>query len=348
MSKVLFILKRKENYGVANFHEPRGLSTGLLNSASYVSDMLNSIGISSEIEIAVDNNCIDRIVTQHKPSVVIIEALWVVPEKFEILQKLHPNIRWIVRLHSEVPFMAQEGIAFAWITDYLKYKNVYVGVNSLRMVKSLINLHLNSEGAEDKFLFMPNYYPILNTKTKVPDYKSEELNIGCFGAVRPLKNHIHQALAAIHFADKENKKLNFHINANRLEMKGEPILHNLRRMFDRQKKHGHKLVEHAWQPREEFLELCGQMDIGMQVSFSETFNIVGADLINQGIPVVSSSEIPWAVGFFGASPVDQDSIERGLSRAYHCPRTNRYLNFLKLHSYSENSLSVWKKLFSNV
>jgi len=33
------------------------------------------------------------------------------------------------------------------------------------------------------------------------------------------------------------------------------------------------------------------MDICMQVSFSETFNIVAADCIASGVPVIVSSEI---------------------------------------------------------
>jgi hypothetical protein len=347
MSDVLFILKRKESYGVKHFDEPKGLSTGLLNSASYVNDMLNGMGISSEVEVAVDNNCIDRIVTQHKPKVVIIEALWVVPDKFEILQKLHPTVKWVVRIHSEVPFMAQEGIAYAWITDYLDYANVFVGVNSPRMMSSLCKLHLPQK-LESKFIYMPNYYPIDNTLTHIINTKSEYINIGCFGAIRPLKNHLQQALAAIHVANMLGKKLKFHINANRLEMKGEPILHNLRRLFDRQSQNGHELIEHTWMVRDDFLKLCATMDVGMQVSFSETFNIVAADLVNVGVPVVVSNEVPWASSWFIADPTDQYSIERALVRSYEMSIFNRYIHYLNLKSYSNKTSKVWKKLMTTL
>ena len=50
----------------------------------------------------------------------IVEALWVVPEKFDVLTKLHPRVQWIVRTHSQAPFLASEGIATAWIAGYLK------------------------------------------------------------------------------------------------------------------------------------------------------------------------------------------------------------------------------------
>ena len=101
MSKILFILKRREDYN-AVVHSNVGLSTGLYNSASFVHNMLNHMGINSVLEVAKDNNCIDRLVTQHQPTHVIIEALWVVPQKFSVLQRLHPNLKWIIRLHSEI------------------------------------------------------------------------------------------------------------------------------------------------------------------------------------------------------------------------------------------------------
>ena len=97
--KVLFILKKRKsshaNYSV--------VSSGLLNSATFVSSMLNKNGIESHLVEVIDNNCIDREVTKYRPTHVIIEALWVVPSKFEVLTRLHPNVQWIIRLHSGIP-----------------------------------------------------------------------------------------------------------------------------------------------------------------------------------------------------------------------------------------------------
>ena len=112
MAKVLFILKRREDYNSV-IHSHVGLSTGLYNSASFMNDMLNENGVQSKLVVVPDNNSIDREVTLYRPSHVIIEALWVVPQKFAILQKLHPEVKWIIRLHSEMPFMAGEGNAMA-------------------------------------------------------------------------------------------------------------------------------------------------------------------------------------------------------------------------------------------
>ena len=71
-TKVLFILKRRPDYNPIA-HSPMGLSTGLYNSASFVRDMCNGLGIPAELGVAIDNNCIDRLVNKHQPTHVIIK-----------------------------------------------------------------------------------------------------------------------------------------------------------------------------------------------------------------------------------------------------------------------------------
>ncbi|MCX8008208.1 MAG: glycosyltransferase family 1 protein, partial [Patescibacteria group bacterium] len=117
--RVLFILKQRKVYSETPANQ---LTVGLKNSALFVSEMLNQIVHESKLVEVVDNNFIDREVHLYKPSVVVIEALWVVPEKFTILQKLHPNVKWIIRIHSNLPFLANEGIAIEWLKEYVKHQ----------------------------------------------------------------------------------------------------------------------------------------------------------------------------------------------------------------------------------
>jgi len=95
MAKVLFILKRREDYN-GIIHSQIGLSTGLYNSASFVNDMLKAYKIESNLAVVIDNNDIDREVSKYKPTHVVIEALWVTPSKFAVLEKLHPNVKVIM------------------------------------------------------------------------------------------------------------------------------------------------------------------------------------------------------------------------------------------------------------
>jgi len=348
MSKILFILKRRENYS-EKVDTKVGMTTGLYNSASFVSRMLNKIDIESVMEVAIDNNCIDRLVTKHNPDYVIIEALWVVPSKFTVLCKLHSNVKWIIRIHSEMPFMAGEGMAMNWLGDYSHFDNILIGVNAPRMLREIrtylqsVNNWSDSE-AMKKVFYLPNYYPQKFSSPRKIDKSKDYIDVGCFGAVRPLKNHMVQAVAALDFANREGKKLHFHINAGRIEMKGQPVLHNLQAFFTHLYSAGHRLIRHDWQPHEDFLHTCAEMDIGMQCNFSETFNIVGADLTSEGIPLIGTTEIPWLASG-RADPTDSKDISRALSRAYHWPALNVRLNQFSLHKYTNKTAEIWYKEF---
>jgi len=350
MSRVLFILKRREDYHAIT-HSHIGLSTGLYNSANFMNVMLKEQGIESNLEIAIDNNCIDRLVNKHKPTHVIIEALWVIPQKFVILQKLHPNVKWIIRIHSEMPFMAGEGMAMDWIGDYSKFKNIILGINAPRMHRE-ISLYLKTvngwsdQETNNKVIYLPNFYP-QDYKSKKLDKNKDTIDIACFGAIRPLKNHLLQAFAAIDFANQLGKKLRFHVNAGRIEMNGSPVINNLKGLFQQLDGSGHELINHQWRPREDFLNLCATMDIGLQVSFSETFNIVGADLISQGVPLIGTEEdIPWAVHGFCADPTNSEDIVKKLHLSYKWPVINVKANQMSLKNYTNKTAKIWSSYFN--
>lgn len=346
MPKILFILKRRHDYN-SEKHQKLNLSTGLYNSASFMNDMLNENNIESKIVVVVDNNAIDKEVSEYKPTHVIIEALWVVPSKFLILNKLHPNVKWIIRLHSEIPFLANEGIAFDWIGDYINFPNVYIGVNAPRALddirefikaKTYPNYHYSE--IKNRIIYLPNYYP-QEYHLKKFNKNKEHVDVACFGAIRPLKNHMIQAVAALKFAEKINKKLYFHINTGRIEQRGDTILHNLQSMFSHLYDNGHRLINHGWMPREEFIKTCAKMDIGMQVSFSETFNIVAADLVTQGVPIVGSDEIPWINKLFSTPATDSDIIANKLLWTYRFPWINNKSHQYLLDNYVNKTIEIW-------
>lgn len=340
--KVLFILKRRENFDPLK-HETESLKCCLFNSISYVNDMLISLGLESNIEIAIDNNCIDRLVTKHKPTHVIIEALWVVPEKFEILKKLHPTVVWIIRLHSAIPFLSIESsVSMKWIYSYCNLSNVYVAVNDPRLFTELCIINSPS-----KVIYLPNYYPLPTTLNTLPkDLVSKDtLNISCFGAIRPFKNILTQALAAIKFCKKINKGLRFYINSERNELNGSQVYTNIKHVFDGLNDAKFTLIEHPWSNRDDFLKICEIVDIGMQVSFTETFNIVSADVLSKSVPIVGSAEIPWLVKEYVANPVDTDDIVAKLVYTFENPDKNIQTNTDSLLEYIKTTREIWENIF---
>lgn len=326
MPKVLFVLKSKSACENSNY-----CSSGLFNSASMVADMLEYHGVPAKVVEVVDNNGIDREVHKFKPDFVVVEALWVVPEKFDVLVRLHPRVKWIVRIHSNVPFLASEGVAVDWIRRYMAHKNVSVAFNDPRAVEAFKSL----VGVSD---YLPNYYHL--PVRRVAIHKRDNLHIGCFGAIRPMKNQLLQALAAVRFADEANKTVEFHINGGRCEDGGNSVLKNLRAVFVETR---HSLVEHPWLSHKKFLDLIGSMDVAMSVSMTETFCITAADAVAAGTPLICSPEVAWASHVSKVPANSLDAIVDKLHELKHfLPRTlNRTLNHFDLEQYSKHSKSVW-------
>jgi hypothetical protein len=131
--------------------------------------------------------------------------------------------------------------------------------------------------------------------------RSGELNVACFGAIRPMKNQLQQALAAMKLADEMKLKLRFHMNGSRIETGGQPVLKNLVALL------GPHLIQCDWMELDQLITyLKAEIDIGLQVSMSETFNFVAANYLSAGIPMVVSKEIEWASRF---SKTRKDSVE---------------------------------------
>ena len=176
------------------------------------------------------------------------------------------------------------------------------------------------------------------------DADKDVVDVGCFGAIRPMKNQVLQAIAAMRFADRLDKRLVFHINADRLENGGEPVLKSLRAIFAAT---GHELREHPWYDHDAFLALMLSMDVVCQVSFSETFCIVAADAASEGVPVVCSAEIPWASTLFTADPTDSRDIAEKMFAAYRVklasPGFNPALDGIR--SYNVATRKRWAATF---
>jgi hypothetical protein len=356
--RTLFVLKyREDTYGDVycengnwgdSTQDRRPLSSGLFNSARLVCEMLDHHGVPVKLVHVIDNNFIHREIVAFKAEVVIIEAFWVVPEKFDELRAVCPNVKFIIRNHSEVPFLANEGIAFDWMLRYVRKPNVYMASNAPRMLSdtrflvALENPEWDAEEVLYKAPYLPNYYPTTiyecdSVIVEAPD----TVNIGCFGAVRPLKNTLLQAIAALKFAARMGWKLRFHINGGRIEMGGSPILKNLTQLFQHFPQH--ELVNHPWMPHDEFRKLVASMDFTMQCTFSETFNIVSADAVTANVPTVVSAEIAWAAKLMQADPTDSDAMAEALFRAWELSQANPDFNpnLPGLDRYNRESVKAW-------
>lgn len=318
---ILFIIK-KSHYADGDVQ----ISSGLLNSAIFVVSMLAAEGNRVKLVQAIDGNSIDALVTAERPARVVLEAIWVTPDKLAQLKKLHPSIRWTVRVHSEFPFLANEGMAMEWLDAFTKM-GVEVGFNS--------HISVDDFSAIGQSVWLPNYYPLRKPRSSKPH--DSILDVGCFGAIRPLKNQLEQAIAAIRFSQERHRPLRFHINGGRVEQQGANNLKNIRAVMQAS---GSELVLHDWMPHEEFLELIAMMDVCLQVSLSESFCIVASDATSIGVPLVGSEAIRWLPRLSIADPSSSTSILQAMRRAG--PITVE-LNQEALRDYLEDAVEAWNK-----
>ena len=86
------------------------------------------------------------------------------------------------------------------------------------------------------------------------------------------------------------------------------------------------------------MAMVAQMNICMQVSLSESFNIVAADAVSQEVPLVGSPAISWLPRQSQADPASAGDIEEKLGSAGHF---NTRRNYQALESYLERSTAAW-------
>lgn len=226
-----------------------------------------------------------------KPKKVIFEALWLTEQDMKKLRLRFPDLEFFLHIHSNIPFLACEGSALTTI--------MIAHANGFGLI---FNDHRASEAfSKYNAYYLPNVYVVSNPPERTKKDNPWLINIMCAGSLRPMKNHLTQAFAAISYADARDKNLVFYIQ-DRVEG-GSEILANLNALFRMHPRH--TLMKIPWMDHHSFLKFLAQeIDIGMQVSMSETFNLVCADYVTAGVPFVCSGEVSWTynrvgdVGYF--------------------------------------------------
>lgn len=325
--KILFLCKTNERF---KDKSGKDYSSGLVVSCGYVANEIDKVGIHETFISRV--NSVDGAIGAIKlrdPDIVIVEALWITGQDMNSLQHRFHRTKFAVHLHSNIPFLACESMALTYLASY---KNVDIITNSIESKDAYSVFYKNGN-----VHYCPNIY---RTEFKLKELvESDVLNVGCFGAIRPMKNHLTQAIAAIEFARDKNKKLKFFINTSRIEMGANGVLNNLVSLFG-MAGDGFDLVPVGWVHPNEFGEFISGMDISMQVSMTETFNIVTADAISQGVPIAVSDKIDWVDRLSQVKSNDIFEMCGVMDIAYMNKELTK-INQGKLIEYSDEASKIW-------
>ena len=88
----------------------------------------------------------------------------------------------------------------------------------------------------------------------------------------------------------------------------------------------------------------------MQVSYTETFNIVTADAIVNGVPIITSSDIVWSDPHFQADPNSTVSMVEALEKTVIAIKQNNYWqrSIEGLLEFSNLSQDIWTKYLETI
>jgi glycosyltransferase involved in cell wall biosynthesis len=189
-------------------------------------------------------------------------------------------------------------------------------------------------------LFLPNLYD-LEYEHKHHHYQPGVLRVASFGALRLLKNHMTSAAAALLIARYEQTNLEFWVSVNREENAGSKgILQAIRNLY--QGVTWARLVESPWEEWSAFRRTIAKMDLYLQPSYTETFNITVADAIVEGVPAVVSEAIDWAPDGWKADPDNVEEIARVGCAHLHNPKAAEE-GLAALREHVHEGVRLWLK-----
>jgi hypothetical protein len=254
--------------------------------------------LSSQLRSAQTNNA--------GVSHVVVSAPWIQTADMARLCADYPETRFAVNCHSNLGFLQADPSAMRLVREGLELGrctwNFQIAANCERLGRWVESAY------GSPCLRLPNMYHLENrTHPKRELYKGGTLRIGAFGATRALKNLLTAAGAAVEIANARRADLEFWISSGRNEGAG-PVIDAVRQMM-----HGlpHvRLVENGWQTWPQFRQTIRHMHLLLQPSYTESFNVVTADGVAEGVPSVVSDAIEWAPDNWKAEVDDAGHIAR--------------------------------------
>lgn len=309
-----------------NFAAARGLShIGLGVSAMQNARALRESGTIAEVwpisspedlgrQLAADRESAK--LAHHVPvSHVVISAPWIPTAMLADWAHRYTDLEFAVVSHSNIGFLQADPRAITLLREASELEqgagNFHVAANSEKFVQWWRATY------STPMLVLPNMYPFAGVPQK-PGWRGGRLRIGCFCAIRPYKNVLTAAAAALEVATRLRcSDLEFWISGGRTEGGGGTIEQAVVQMFAGVPRA--RLVTQNWQSWPQFLATVGGMDLLLQPSYTEGFNMVTADGITHGVASVVGEAITWVPKNWQASTDNASDIADRAIALLHDP-----------------------------
>ena len=252
-----------------------------------------------------------------RPTHVILAAPWIVTPDVASLAAQFPDVVFVVVSHSSVGFLSADPHAIRLLREtadlQLSSHNVCVGGNSQKFTQwATVAWGIDA-------VWLPNLYCLAETFPQHdPHWDGGALRIGMFGANRPLKNFLSGAAGAVELARRLRVPVELLLSSGRNEGGNYRALQEMTEHIANL-----RVMETGWLPWAEFRRLLRTIHLVLQPSYTETFNVVTADAIAEGVPVVATDAIDWVPSWWQAKADQPLDIARVAERLLRDPRAAR-------------------------
>ncbi len=333
-SRVILAYK---NFAASRAVSHIGLGVTALNSAK----SLRTAGVTTDVWAITSSQHLGQqlktVAAVAPVSHVVVSAPWIPTADMEQLAADHPETKFAVNCHSNLGFLQADPGAMRLVREGLELQrrtwNFQVAANSLR----LSNWVADTYGSWCTYL--PNLYHLDQLSGPARTlFSSGTLRIGAFGATRPLKNFMTAAGAALEIASQMRVDLEFWMSSGRNEGAG-PLVNAIQQMT-LGLPHV-RVVENGWQTWPQFRQTVRHMHLLLQPSYTETFNVVTADGIAEGVPSVVSHAIEWAPENWKAQVDDVHEIAITGQKLLRDKRAARR-GLKALQNYNKSAMKHWE------
>lgn len=315
-----------------------GLGVAGVNNAK----VLQKHGVRASVEPIVNANDLrNKLLGMPSVTHVVISAPWVPTVELAAILREFSRIQFTVNCHSNVAFLQADTNGVKLMREYIELEratlNFSVAGNSRKFV------HWVREAMDTTCDYLPNMYYLDYSVASVQNqaiYKGGVLRIGAFGATRPQKNLMSAAGAALELSADLKTDVEFWVSGGRTEGGGNTILNAVRQLLNNQP--GITLKELSWASWPQFRAIVRRMHLLIQVSTTESFNMVTADGVAEGVPSIVSEAIDWAPPYWMAHIDDVSDMARIGRQLIFDPQAHSD-GLQHLEKHNAESFDAWLK-----
>jgi hypothetical protein len=271
---------------------------------------------------------------------VIVSAPWIRSQMYQYLCATFPLVQFAMNCHSNVGFLQADTNGIRLIREGLALEsgthNFRVCGNSKKFCRFIYHGYGSPCG------YLPNmYFFDGSTNPQRPSWPHTRgtLRLGAFGATRTLKNFLTACAAGLCISRDLKAQTEIWLNTGREDgAESKRIIRAAHMMLDGLPNVSLNYL--GWRPWPDFRKAVGNMHLLIAASFTESFSVVTADGIAEGIPSVVSPAIDWAPREWTANPDDVFDISR-IGMALINDPLAATTGYRALKNHNRDSLQAW-------